>query len=420
MDIKSLQEKRNGLLKQMEELTKAEFTSETRAKFDTISQDVATLDADINRFAAVEKYNKEQRAAGRPPREVSESGAASDKQAEKRAFADYIRAGARSPELRMAYEQRAITTAVNGGGVGGGAIVPQAFDDVLHEAQLAWGDLINIVRVIRSDDGAPTKYATVNDTSVTWYEETQAVADTNSAEDPAFKQALINTSVIQRPAILVSFAELQDSAFSIDEFMKNTIGKSYFRALSSFVVNGSSSGNIASILGVSSTVTAQGVIPGSTAAVAATATPGKVGYLDLAAVYGKLDPAYLPNAAWAMNSRTRASLIGLTDSLGRPLLTDSETGALDTLLGCPIKLVQAMPDLPTGSGSPPVVTTPILFGDHNEGYTLKLVNPGLNILRLGERYADQLSVGFVPYFRAGGVIVDAGTHPLWGLQVSNA
>jgi HK97 family phage major capsid protein len=60
----------------------------------------------------------------------------------------------------------------------------------------------------------------------------------------------------------------------------------------------------------------------------------------------------------------------------------------------------------------------MLYGDFSEGYTLKIVNPGLNILRLNERYADQLSVGFVPFFRAGGIVTDAGTHPYVGLTVT--
>jgi HK97 family phage major capsid protein len=277
---------------------------------------------------------------------------------------------------------------------------------LLHEAQLAWGDLVNIVRVVRSDNGAPQKYSTVNDTSVTWYEETENVADSNSAENPTFTGALLSTSVIQRPAILVSFAEMQDSAFDIDSFMKNTIGKSFFRGLSTMIVNGSSSGNVASILGIAS------------GAKVAAATAATIAYADVANLYAALDPAYEATSSFVLNSTTRGYLIGQTDTLGRPLYVPSpNAGAFDTLLGRPVKIVQAMPNIPSATSSG---VLPLMYGDFSEGYTLKLVNPGLNILRLSERYADSLSVGFVPFFRAGGVITDAGTHPIVGLKVTHS
>jgi HK97 family phage major capsid protein len=429
MTIQEMRDKRNKLLHDAQAIVTADsVTAEQRTQVTAMLADVDVIEADIAVLDRTSKAEGETRRQSAPPRgnpgaDLSDPEAAKTEQ--KRAMTNFVRRGVMSEHL----ENRTvvgITTGTAGSGdlgVGGGAIVPQAFDDVLHEAQLAWGDLLNIVRVVRSDNGAPMKYATVNDTSVTWYEETENVADLNTAENPTFTGALLSTSVVQRPAILVSLAELQDSAFDIDAFMKNTIGKSYFRGLSSMIVNGSTSGNIASILGLGSasgcSVTATGVIATMSAGtVSEAATTGAIGYNDIAAIYAKLDPAYEANASWVFNSSTRGALIGVTDALGRPLYVPAPTAnAFDTLLGRPVKLVQAMPSLPTATTTG---VYPLLYGDFNEGYTLKLVNPGLVILRATERYIDSLSVGFIPFFRAGGVTIDAGTHPVLGLKVAHS
>jgi hypothetical protein len=46
---------------------------------------------------------------------------------------------------------------------------------------------------------------------------------------------------------------------------------------------------------------------------------------------------------------------------------------------------------------------------------LRTVKPGPAIVRLNERYMDNLEVGFIGYFHARGRISDAGTHPIKNL-----
>ena len=427
MTLQELRDKRNKLLHDAQAIVTADnVTAEQRAQVKAMLADVDVIETDIAVLDRASKAEAETRKTAAPPRgnpgsDLTDPEALKTEQ--KRAMTNFVRRGVMSEHL----ENRTvigITTGTGSAGdlgVGGGAIVPQAFDDVLHEAQLAWGDLLNIIRVVKSDNGAPMKYATINDTAAVWYEETENVSDVNTAENPTFNGALLSTSVIQRPPILVSLAELQDSAFDIDSFMGNTLGKSFFRGLSSMIVNGSSSGNTASILGMPavSGCTATGVIATMTSGtVSEAATTGAVGYGDIAALYAKLDPAYEANASWVFNSSTRGALIGVTDALGRPLYVPAPTAnAFDTLLGRPVKLVQAMPSLPTTTTAG---VYPVLYGDFREGYTLKLVNPGLVILRATERYIDSLSVGFIPFFRAGGVTIDAGTHPVLGLKVAHS
>jgi len=55
----------------------------------------------------------------------------------------------------------------------------------------------------------------------------------------------------------------------------------------------------------------------------------------------------------------------------------------------------------------------VLFGDFS-GYAVRVAG-GINVLRMDERYADELNVGFIAYKRVDGDLISAGA-PLKVLQ----
>jgi HK97 family phage major capsid protein len=125
-------------------------------------------------------------------------------------------------------------------------------------------------------------------------------------------------------------------------------------------------------------------------------------------LYSALDPAYLAGSSWVMNSVTRGAILGLTDTLGRPLFVPSvNTDTLDTILGRPVVINQFAPNLAAGN-------TAVMFGSLKEAYTLRQAGE-VSILRLNERYAELGMVGFIGYHRAGGYSTNAGTNPLINL-----
>jgi HK97 family phage major capsid protein len=110
-----------------------------------------------------------------------------------------------------------------------------------------------------------------------------------------------------------------------------------------------------------------------------------------------------------MNANTRGLLLAVTDSLGRPLYVPAPTAnQFDTILGRKVVLNQYMDNATTGKVA-------VQFGDFKQGYLLREVKPGLAIVRLNERFMDTLEVGFLGYCRAGGLVTDAGTHPIMNL-----
>jgi HK97 family phage major capsid protein len=396
MSIKELQDKRNKLMQDAQKLLKNP-TAETRTMFDAQMADVDLLEADIERAERSAKFDAEQRSAGRPPRsQPGFTATDTNEQAagEHRALEQYIRYGAVSEENRSfirtaGIEQRDLGTGAVAGNISGGSqLIAQSFYPLLTQAQKSWGALTTILNVKKTDTGSPMKVALENDTTNILAVIGESVA--TSEADPTLTGITSSTDFCSTGVVKVSLAELQDSAFSLDQFIRDAFGKRYWSV-------GSSSGNVQSIV-TSATL-------GATSA-----APTVISYADLLAVFAANDPAYIENASWVFNSTTRAVLMGVVDTLGRPLFQPSpNAGAFDTLLGRPVVLNQFQPSIAATNRA-------VLFGDFSSGYTFRQVQGDLSILRLNERYADTGEVGFIGYARIGGFATDAGTHPIVALQ----
>lgn len=106
--------------------------------------------------------------------------------------------------------------------------------------------------------------------------------------------------------MLVTLEELQDSYFDIEAFLRDLMGQRLYRGLAKYISQGSSDGSYVAY--------ASGAVSGATSA-----SPTQIGYVDILGLYGSIDPAYLPNSTFVMNSTTRPALLGVVDTTGRPL-----------------------------------------------------------------------------------------------------
>ena len=77
----------------------------------------------------------------------------------------------------------------------------------------------------------------------------------------------------------------------------------------------------------------------------------------------------------------------------------------DSILGYRYVVNQHFPSPAWGGGE-----RAIAFGDMSY-YWVRDVR-GITVVRLDERYADNLQVGFLAFSRHDGALVDAGTHPV--------
>jgi HK97 family phage major capsid protein len=376
--------------------------NEKRAKAGKMVADVEQMEADITTLEKLEKLEIESRqSAGRPPRPNPDgSGNAEDperRKAEAKAFESYVRKGysRMTEEERSILERRDITTVGGGENVSGATMIPQQFLTTMIDAQKLIGNTVSIVRKkVTDNNGAPIKVALSNDTGNTLTTLT-AEASVVAEQDPSFSGFVIQTDTVAT-LVKVSRQELDDSYFDLNTWLRDKFGLRYYRGLEYLITNGNGS-NVAAL--------PAGATLGATAA----AATGPV-YDDFTACYGSLDPAYIPNSNWVLSQTTRVFVMGQKDNYGRPLFIPSpNSGTLDMILGRPIVLNQALPSAVNTSSS--ATTTGVLFGDFNEGYILR-TDGGISILRLDERFADTLEVGFIGYARVGGASIDAGTHPI--------
>jgi HK97 family phage major capsid protein len=114
-----------------------------------------------------------------------------------------------------------------------------------------------------------------------------------------------------------------------------------------------------------------------------------------------VDPAYrATGVGWMMSDAAMKAVRRLKDADGRPLWEPSlQAGVAETLLGYPITINQHVP-------APAASAKSILFGNFRAAYVIRIVND-FGLLRLNERYADALQVGFLGYARADGTLQNA-------------
>ncbi len=373
-------------------LTKQGVFVEERSTAQKMLADVDVIEQSISleeRIAkdTAERAEQEQRAS-RPPR--GQVGVSGDEkaEAEKRQLRDFVVNG-------KPFENRDLGVVTAGSVTGGSQLVAPAFIPVLTQAQLAYGGVVNIVNQRSTDTGASAKYSMVNDTSnslVAWGEDSAA-----APVDPSFSTAQSTTSMYTTSPIIVTLEELQDSAFNLDEFIGNAFGQRLYRGLAKYLSQGDTSGAFASYF--------SGATSGATSA-----APTAVTYSDLLSLYNSIDPAYLLNSTWTMNSATRGILLGLVDSTGRPLFQPALSApngadALGTLLGRPVVLDQFAPNIAATNKA-------IAFGDFKAGFTLRNVGQ-FQIVRDPYTYLiSKGAVAFIGYGRGGSYSTDAGTHPI--------
>ena len=127
-----------------------------------------------------------------------------------------------------------------------------------------------------------------------------------------------------------------------------------------------------------------------------------------------VDPSYRLGAQWMFHDAVLQELKQLSDGQNRPLwLPGVSVGEPDTILRYSYVINQHMP-APVG-GAWSTGDRAIVFGDMSY-YWIRDVR-GFSIIRLDERYADNLQVGFLAFARADGALIDAGTHPIRHLAI---
>lgn len=324
------------------------------------------------------------------PMPVESKRTEDDVDAYAEAFGAMLRRGAGSltPEQRSVLQSGFSEVRAQGAGTdsAGGYTVPDVFLAQMTETMKAYGGLLSVVDVINTATGQDMSWPSNDDTSNTGAilaENTQITGDADVTFGTVPLSAYMYTSKI----IKVSFQLLQDSAFNLNAWLPGKIAERIGRAVAAHIANGSGSSQPK---GVSK------VTVGVNGAKSATA---KITYDDLVDLEHSVDPAYRTNARYAFHDSALALIRKMKDDNGRPLWVPSlAPGVPSTINGRPYTVDNGLPEPAASAAS-------VFFGDFKAAYTARQV-AGAQVLRLTERYADYLQVGFLGFQRWGGTIDD--------------
>ncbi len=403
-----LREQRANIWEQMKEVMATaeregrDLTAEERQKYDRAEGDLDRLAVDIER-----QERHEQRAADLD--KVDRSGivpnqresADSDKDTRySRAFGELIRNGAAEmdPEDKRALAAGWVDKRDLGVGTAtaGGYTVAPGFRDRIIETARAFGGMLQVAEVINTDTGANLQWPTNDDTANvgailaenTQVTEQDVTLGTNSLDAFMYTSKLVRTS----------YQLLQDSAFDVEDWLARRLGERLGRILNQHFTTGTG------------TAQPDGIVTGSTVGkVGAAGQLTTITYADILDLVESIDPAYQADASFMVSQGSRKMIRRLTDSQGRPLWEPGlQVGTPDSLLGYGMVVNQDMP-------APAASAKSILFGNFREAYVIRLVTD-VALLRLAERYADFLQVGFLAFQRADGTLqngaaVRAYQHP---------
>lgn len=351
-----------------EQIERQQRHDERARSFDAIDRSGIPGTVEVAKAKEETHGERYERAFG----ELIRNGLADLEPEDKRA----VMAGFRDPK-----EMRALGV---GTASAGGYTVPPGFRDTMVETMKSFGGMLQVAEILTTDSGANLQWPTNDDTGnvgAILAENTQVTEQDFSLGTNAL-DAYMYTSKLVR----VSLQLLQDSAFDVETWLARKLGERIGRILNAHFTTGTG------------TSQPDGIVTGATVGKqGATGQTTTVTYDDLIDLIDSLDPAYQGNAQWMLSQAARKSVRKLKDTQGRPLWEPSvQAGAPDVLLGYGYTVNQDMP-------APAASAKSILFGDFKQAYVVRLVSD-VTTLRLAERYADYLQVGFLAFQRADGTV----------------
>lgn len=348
--------------------------------------------------ADFEKYNEqitiqeqmESRKAAmgqvREQREVDNSPEAREKRYYD-AFKKYAQRGIAylSAEERDILETRGTSTQVSGTDNLGGYTVPTQFSNELETTMEYYGPMLNVSRIFTTAGGGTLEWPTLDDTST----DSNLISEGSAVtvQDMTFAQKTFSDFNVATQ-VKLSVQLIQDERVGLQGVLPELLGERHGRKLNALFTTG-----------VGTTEPTGFVTDATTGENAGASAITRENIIDL---MHSVDIAYRsnPSAAFMFADSTAAYIKKLSIGSGddRPLWSPSmREGAPATLEGKPYFINNDMAAIGTGNKS-------MAFGDWSK-YIVRRVG-GDVLVRLNERYMDELEVGFILYGRYDGKLIN--------------
>ena len=359
------------------------MTSEEKSKFEAIEADARGLKQEIEIIERNAEMKKEIASM------EGEARAAAPKANASEAFGKYLRHGfaALTAEERSLIQKRGTATQVAGTDNLGGYLVPQEFSNELDMASEFTGEVERLAKKLNTAGGGLLDYPTLNDTATDANLVSEASAVT--VQDMTFGNKQLS-AYNYSSLVKVSQQLLQDSAFDLNAFLVEAMGERIARATNAAFTTGTGSSQPQGIV--------TGSAAGKTAASATAITADEI--LDL--IYS-IDPSYRNKPGFGLmahdNVIAAIRALGLGSANDFPVFIPSMTaGEPDRIFGVPVYVNNDMASsIATGAKT-------LLAADFSK-FVVRNAG-GIQMLRLNERFADELEVGFVSWKRSDSVVLD--------------
>jgi HK97 family phage major capsid protein len=211
-------------------------------------------------------------------------------------------------------------------------------------------------------------------------------------QDVTLGTASLDAYMYTSKLVRVSFQLLQDRP-DFDTWLARKLGERIGRILNQHFTTGTG------------TAQPDGIVTSATVGTTGTgsfASTGGISFDNVIDLTESIDPAYggLSDLKFMGHQTVRKALRKVKDGQQRYIWEPStQAGAPSTVYGYEFVLNNDMPTLAASSKS-------LLFGSVRQAYVARIVKE-LTTLRLTERYADYLQVGFLAFERADGTMQDA-------------
>lgn len=399
--VLELRERRQKLWDDMKELLDSaernnrDMSSEENESWEKRNAELEEITREIENREKAEKL-EERLAAPQPEPQVNGHRAAPPRPTVtyESAFKAYLRGGQRNldnAQIRILNDNvpeeiRALSTT----GTAGGYMIPQAFLNDMVRVMKAFGAVQRVARTITTESGASMPFPSVNDTA-----NVGAILGENTQvaeQDVAWTQKTLGAFMYTSKLVRVSYQLMQDSAFDVEGELRDMLGERIARIQNTHFTTGAG------------TTEPTGLVTGGTVGVTAAAATA-ITSDEIINLVHSVDPAYRQSgrARFMLNDAVLATIRKLKDGNDNYIWQPSmQAGVPDSLFGYPVEVNQAM-------AAPAIDAKPVAFGDFYEGYLIRTVR-GFQLLRMDERYADYLQVGFLGFSRADGLVRNAAAY----------
>ena len=360
------------------------MTSEEKTKFEAIEADARSFKQEIDIIERNAEMKKELAAT------EGEARAAATKVTAKDAFSKYLRHGMGSlnAQERSMIQKRGTATQIVGTDSLGGFLVPQEFSNELDVATLFTGEVERLAKKLNTASGGLLDYPTVDDTGTDAILTSEGSSVTTADMTFANKQlSAYNYSSL----VKVSAQLLQDSAFDLNSFLVEAMGERIARATNSAFTTGDASSK------------PQGIVTGSSLG-NTTAAAAAIAANDVLDLIYSVDASYRNKPSFGLmahdNVIAAVRALGISSSNDYPIWQPGmAVGQPDRIFGVPVYVNNDMDDTIAATKKTMIAADFSKYVVRNAG--------GVQMLRLNERFADELEVGFVAYKRSDSKVLNS-------------